>query len=183
MTSRNSPLKPHLVPQDQDAPDQPVTTLAKSDFERLSHFRHRLRCFLRQSEDICRDHGVTALQYQLLLHLKGFAEREWATVGELSERLQAKHHGTVMLIDRCVDAGLVERRSSRHDRRRIEVHLLPRGAQLTERIAELHQPELNYLREEFSLPGWPTSPPPSGNAMPGREAEGEGEADDNPRAD
>jgi DNA-binding MarR family transcriptional regulator len=74
--------------------------LKKEDFERLSHFRYRLRCFLRDSENICRQHGLTPLQYQLLLHLKGFAGREWASVGELAERLQAKHHGTVMLVDR-----------------------------------------------------------------------------------
>lgn len=130
----------------------------KQDFQRLSHFRYQLRCFLRQSEDICRQHGVTPLQYQLLLHLKSFEKREWATVGELAERLQAKHHGTVMLIDRCVQLGLVERRQSCADRRRTEVHLLPRGAELTERIAKLHQPELHHLQEEFRLPGWPELP-------------------------
>lgn len=132
-----------------------ATKLEKNDFERLSHFRYRLRCFLRHSEDICQEHGLTSLQYQLLLHLKGFPDREWATVGELSERLQAKHHGTVMLIDRCEQANLVKRIPSEKDRRRIEVHLLPKGAQLAEQIAELHQPELSYLQDEFALPGWP----------------------------
>ncbi|MDZ7851638.1 MAG: MarR family winged helix-turn-helix transcriptional regulator [Halomonas sp.] len=129
--------------------------LSKQDFQRLSHFRYQLRRFLRQSEDFCRDHDLTPLQYQLLLHLLGFEGREWATVGELAERLQAKHHGTVMLVDRCEQLGLVERCQSRDDGRRIEVHLLPRGAELGRRIAELHQPELRHLQEEFSLPGWP----------------------------
>lgn len=133
-------------------------TLTKQDFERLSHFRYQLRCFLRASEDICQRHGLTSLQYQLLLHLKGFAGREWATVGELAERLQAKHHGTVMLVDRCAQLGLVERRPGRRDRRRSEVHLLPKGARLAEEIARLHQPELRHLQEEFRLPGWPERP-------------------------
>lgn len=128
--------------------------LTKQDFQRLSHFRYQLRCFLRQSEDICREHDVTPLQYQLLLHLKGFEGREWASVGELAERLQAKHHGTVALVDRCEESGLVVRRPGRDDRRRIEVHLLPKGAELAARIAELHQPELRHLQQEFSLPGW-----------------------------
>lgn len=139
-------------------PGSSPEALSKQDFERLSHFRYRLRCFLRQSEDLCREHGLTPLQYQLLLHLKGFAGREWATVGELAERLQAKHHGTVALVGRCEEAGLVERRPGRHDRRRMEVHLLPRGALLAERIALLHQPELRHLQEEFSLPGWGHEP-------------------------
>ncbi|WP_335342748.1 MarR family transcriptional regulator [Sedimenticola sp.] len=136
------------------SPANSLNSLSKQDFERLSHFRYRLRCFLRYSEDLCSEHGVTVLQYQLLLHLKGFQGREWATVGELAERLQAKHHGTVALVDRCEQAGLVERKRGREDRRRIEVHLLEKGARLVECIAQRHQPELQLLREEFRLPGW-----------------------------
>src|ERR1035437_2109355 len=79
------------------------------DYERLSQFRHRLRRFLRVSEDLCLSHGITSLQYQLLLHLKGEAGRAWATVGELAERLQAKPHGVVALINRCEQVGLVKR--------------------------------------------------------------------------
>ncbi|QOR37212.1 winged helix-turn-helix transcriptional regulator [Billgrantia diversa] len=140
---------------EHDSSEAVSSHLTKQDFERLSHFRHQLRCFLRFSEDICQQHGLTSLQYQLLLHLKGFTGREWATVGELAERLQAKHHGTVMLVDRCEQLGLVQRSPGRNDRRRSEVHLLPKGAQLAERIAQEHQPELRHLQEEFTLPGWP----------------------------
>lgn len=131
--------------------------LSKQDFERLSHFRYRLRCFLRQSEDLCQEHGLTPLQYQLLLHIKGFEGREWATVGELAERLQAKHHGTVALIDRCQQAGLVERLPGSRDRRQTEIHLLPKGVQVVEGIAQRHQRELKLLQEEFHLPGWSTT--------------------------
>jgi DNA-binding MarR family transcriptional regulator len=128
--------------------------LKKEDYERLSHFRYRLRRFLRISEDLCQAHGLTPLQYQLLLHLQGFPGRDWATVGELAERLQAKHHGVVALVDRCEKAGLVERRPSHGDRRQVEIHLLAKGEELLGRVAELHQPELQRLQEEFSLPGW-----------------------------
>ncbi len=135
-------------------PASSLNSLNKQDFERLAHFRYRLRCFLRYSEDLCSEYGVTALQYQLLLHLKGFQGREWATVGELAERLQARHHGTVALVNRCERAGLVERRRGRQDRRQIEVHLLDKGSDLVETIARRHQPELQLLQEEFRLPGW-----------------------------
>ncbi|MDN3519259.1 MarR family winged helix-turn-helix transcriptional regulator [Aquisalimonas lutea] len=127
-------------------------TLTAEDFRRLSAFRYQLRCFLRHSTDLCRAHGLTSLQYQLLLHIKGMPDRDWATVGELAERLQAKHHGTVALIDRCAEAGLVERRANDADRRYIQVHLLDEGARLVERIAELHQPELQHLRDELPVP-------------------------------
>ncbi|MCS2610468.1 MarR family transcriptional regulator [Halomonas dongshanensis] len=134
-----------------DKPDAPL--LSKQDFQKLSRFRYQLRCFLRQSEDICRQHGLTSLQYQLLLHLRGFEGREWATVGELAERLQSKHHAAVMLVDRCAQLELIERRTGRDDGRRIEIHLLPRGAQLAEKIATQHQPELQHLDQALDLPG------------------------------
>ncbi|GAA3905740.1 helix-turn-helix domain-containing protein [Halomonas cibimaris] len=133
-------------------------SLSPQDFQQLSAFRYQLRCFLRHSEDICRRYGVTPLQYQLLLHLLAGKGRQWATVGELAERLQAKHHGTVMLVDRCEQSGLVRRARGREDRRRSEVHLLPRGADLAHAIAAQHQPELRRFRDTFC----PVGPPDDG---------------------
>lgn len=126
----------------------------KTDYQRLAHFRHRLRRFLRTSELLCQENGATALQYQLLLQIRGASTRDWATVGELAEQLQSKHHSVVALIDRCEKMGLVERRAGREDRRQVEVHLLPAGEELLARIAALHQEEVQLLRAEFSLPGW-----------------------------
>lgn len=128
--------------------------LSKADYERLSHFRYHLRCFLRISEDLCLSCGLTSLQYLLLLHLEGFPGRSWATVGELAERLQAKHHGVVALIDRCEAAGLVKRQTCTEDRRQVRIHLLKKGRKLLETIAALHQPELHWMQDEFKLPGW-----------------------------
>ena len=128
--------------------------MGKVDFEKLSHFRYRLRCFLRLSEDLCQKHGLTPLQYQLLLHVKGFPGREWATISELAERLQAKHHGVVALVDRCEKSGLVKRIASQEDRRQVAIHLQSKGARLLELLAALHQPELQLLRDEFNLPSW-----------------------------
>lgn len=124
--------------------------MGKPDFERLSHFRHRLRRFLRISELLCRRHGLTALQYQLLLHVMGFAGRDWATIGELAERLQAQHHGVVALVDRCEKLALLERRPGRSDQRVVEIHLRPKGEQLLARIAAEHHDELQQLLREFA---------------------------------
>lgn len=128
-----------------------MTQLSKQDFKKLSDFRYRLRAFQRSSEEICKRHGLTSLQYLLLLHLKGFESREWATISELAEKLQSKHHATVMLIDRSSELGLVERRVSATDKRCMEIHLLPKGEKLVEAIAWQHRPELNYLQQEFPL--------------------------------
>jgi DNA-binding MarR family transcriptional regulator len=129
-------------------------SLGKSDYSRLAHFRYRLRRFLRVSESLCQQNGTTSLQYQLLLQVKGASEREWATVGELAEQLQSHHHGVVALLDRCEKMGLVERRPGQEDRRKVEIHLRPKGERLLERIALLHQSEVKLLKEEFALPGW-----------------------------
>jgi DNA-binding MarR family transcriptional regulator len=129
----------------------PSVPLVKADYERLSHFRHRLRQFLRVSEELCRRNGLTPLQYQLLLHVRGFPGREWASIGELAERLQAQHHGVVALIDRCERMQLLERRTGRSDQRVVEIHLLPKGAKLVARVAALHQGELHRLLDEFAV--------------------------------
>lgn len=128
-------------------------TLSKANFEVLAEFRYQLRRFLRFSEEVTRDSGLTPLQYQLLLQIKGFPGREWATVGELSERLQAKHHGVVALVSRCEAAGLVSREAGRDDRRRVEVHLTPAGEQCVEHLARLHSEELLSVKDGFIVPG------------------------------
>nr|WP_162241961.1 MarR family winged helix-turn-helix transcriptional regulator [Duganella sp. Leaf126] len=127
-------------------------TLRKSDFAALSEFRYQMRRFERFSEDVVQAQGITPLQYLLLLHIKGYPDRDWATVGELAERLQAKHHGVVALVTRCEAMGLVVRRVSDTDRRRVEVHLLPQGDTILAQLAEQHRAELLSLEGVFTIP-------------------------------
>ena len=117
----------------------------KKRYEALSDFRFRLRSFLRFSEDAARDEGITVLQYQLMLHTQGFDGREWATVSEIAERLQAQPHGVVALVSRCEEAGLVQRQPSAVDRRQVEVHLLPLGRKKLARLATVHADQLAGL--------------------------------------
>jgi len=126
-------------------------SLKKAHYEALSEFRYQLRRFLYFSETAATQAGLTPLQYLLMLHVKGFPGRDWATVGELADRLQMKHHGVVALLTRCEEAGLVVRRKSTTDRRRVEVHLQPKGAAQLERLAALHQAELRSLRNTFQV--------------------------------
>jgi DNA-binding MarR family transcriptional regulator len=125
--------------------------MSKADFETLARFRYQLRRYLRFSEEVTRGKGITPLQYQLLLQIKGFPGRQWATVGELAERLQAKHHGVVSLISRCESAGLVRRTTGRNDRRRVEVRLTRKGDHCVRQLARLHRRELLSLRGEFAV--------------------------------
>lgn len=127
--------------------------MLKSDFETLARFRYQLRKFLRFSEEVTHRHGVRPLQYQLMLQLQGYPGRRWATVAELAERLQAKHHGVVSLVSRCEAAGWVRRTASRADKRCVEVHLTPQGRACLERLARLHLEELTSVRDGFLIPG------------------------------
>ncbi|KVC55826.1 MarR family winged helix-turn-helix transcriptional regulator [Burkholderia stagnalis] len=126
--------------------------LHKSDFEQLSEFRYQMRRFERFSERAAQSEGVTPLQYLLLLHVKGYPQREWATIGELAERLQARHHGVVALVTRCEALGLVKRKPSETDRRQVEVHLEEAGETLLARLAAMHRAELKSLKGAFQVP-------------------------------
>jgi DNA-binding MarR family transcriptional regulator len=129
-----------------------IRGLTKTDFEQLSEFRYQMRRFERFSEQAAQGEGITPLQYLLLLHIKGYPERDWATIGELAERLQAQHHGVVALVSRCEALNLVRRKISEADRRQVEVHLLKAGEQVLARLAEMHRAELRSLEGAFNVP-------------------------------
>ena len=137
---------------DTAVPKLKALPLDKHDFEILADFRYQMRKFVRFSEEVTRQQGVTPLQYLLLLQVKGYPGRDWATVGELAERLQAQQHGVVALISRCEKLGFVERRRSAEDRRQIEIHLLKNGEKVLNKLARLHLTELLSLRGRFVVP-------------------------------
>ena len=122
---------------------------SKRDLEAMSAFRYDLRKFLRASEEIANAAGITTLQYQLLLHVRGFPDRQWATVGELAERLQAAPNGTASLVSRCESAGLVARRTDPSDRRQVQVHLTPKGEALLLELAAKHKAIYGAFRWVF----------------------------------
>jgi len=116
-------------------PIAPPEHVDKQQLEHLSVFRYELRRFLRSTEDAARAAGMTAQQYQLMLHTQGFPGREWASIGELAQRLQTQPHAAVTMVTRCEDAGLVRRRASDADGRLVEVHLTAKGRQRLQRVA------------------------------------------------
>jgi len=123
--------------------------LSKANFEQLSEFRYQIRCFERFSERAAKSQGITPLQYLLLLHIKGFPTREWASIGELATRLQARHNAVVALVTRCEALGLVTRRGSETDGRTVEVHLSHLGEVILARLAQMHRAELTSISESY----------------------------------
>lgn len=126
--------------------------ITRKQFEQLAAFRYQLRQFLRFSENVSREHGVTPIQYQLMLQIRGYPERDFATVGELAERLQTRHNAMVSLITRCEALDLVERTRSETDGRAVHVSLTKKGLRILDRLAPLHHAELRALREVLMPP-------------------------------
>ena len=132
--------------------DKAAKPMTSRQYKALADFRYELRRFLRYSEQVTRKEGLTPLQYQLMLQLKGYPGREWATVGELAERLQSQHHGVVALVSRCAAQGWVSRQQSTTDRREVEVHLTAEGQRMVDGVARLHREELLNLEGAFEVP-------------------------------
>lgn len=116
--------------------------VTKAQYESLAALRFALRQFLRFSEEAAQAAGITPQQHQALLAIKGFPGRDHATVGELAERLQVRHHSAVGLLDRLETEKLVGRKSGRMDRRRVHVFLTPRGERVLEKLSEAHRDQL-----------------------------------------
>ena len=140
-----------------DQVNDPSAALTKQDFEALASFRFAIRSYLRFSEDTVRSHGLSPQQYQLLLALAGFPAREWATVKELSERLQLKHHSVVELINRAQQADLVARTADPDDARVVRVVLTATGERALGLLSALHRDELRRMGSALTPPPWPDS--------------------------
>lgn len=123
------------------------TSIDRADYESIAAFRYAIRRFLRFSEQAARREGVTPQQHQLLLAIKGFPGRDYASVSELAERLQMRQHSMVGLIDRTEAQGLVRREQGVADRRQVFVLLTPAGEAKLQRLSVQHRRELLTMRE------------------------------------
>tara|TARA_R110000787_G_scaffold249816_5_gene355413 strand:+ start:583 stop:1014 length:432 start_codon:yes stop_codon:yes gene_type:complete len=126
--------------------------VSKVQLEQLAEFRYALRRFLRFSEEASRAQGITPLQYQLLLQICAFPGRDWATVSELAERLQARHNAVVSLVSRCENLRLVCRKPSPSDGREVRVSLTPSGKRCLDILAHMHRTEHEALHIPVPLP-------------------------------
>jgi DNA-binding MarR family transcriptional regulator len=122
-----------------------MTRVARRDFQRLLEFRVALREFQRWSEDQAEAAGLTHVQHQLLVAIKGHPGNQPPTVGDLAGYLLLRPHSTVELIDRAETAGLVERVPDDNDRRVVRVRLTKAGDRTVERLTMAHLSRLHEL--------------------------------------
>jgi DNA-binding MarR family transcriptional regulator len=119
--------------------------LTQRDFERLLEFRVTLRRFQRWSEDQAQAAGLTQVQHQLLVAIKGYPGDVAPTVGELAGYLLLRPHSTVELVDRAEAAGLVERTPDSDDGRLRRVRLTWEGDQVLQQLTPAHLDRLHEL--------------------------------------
>jgi len=87
----------------------------------------------RRMNDAVRPLGLTGAQADALVVI---GQAEPLSLGELGELLIAEAGHPSRLVDRLVEAGLVDRRPAAGDRRRIELSLSRRGRGLQKRVLE-----------------------------------------------
>lgn len=115
------------------APEPPQ--LEPADYQSLGDFRRAIRDFLAFSEESAREQGVTSQQHQALLAIKAHVGPQPMSIGELADSLLIKNHSAVGLVARLVERGLVRRRASEADRRRVLLSLEPRGEDVLAQIS------------------------------------------------
>lgn len=133
------------VPKRTGRYDDEPSQLSREDFEHLLAFRASLRRFQRWSEDQAKAAGLTHVQHQLLVAIKGHPGSEPPTVGELADYLLLRHHSTVELVDRAEAAGLVRRVNDARDGRVARVRLTSKGDRILMQLTPSHLVELHSL--------------------------------------
>jgi DNA-binding MarR family transcriptional regulator len=117
-----------------------------NDVMAVAELRAALRQFLRRSERVARQSGLTPQRYLLLLMIKGApGGGEQSTVTQLSERLQLAQSTVTELVRRAEEAGLVAREQSQTDARVAHLRLTAEG----ERRLMLSFTELDIERAQL----------------------------------
>lgn len=116
--------------------------MTSDKFRALAEFRYRIRIYLNGSENAARNMGLEPQQYFLLLALRGLPLGREASIRELAERMQLRHHSVVELVDRLERRSMLRRERSQSDRRQVIVHLTSRGEKILTRLAKQRIAEL-----------------------------------------
>jgi DNA-binding MarR family transcriptional regulator len=120
----------------------PLGGMSPAEFRALAEFRYRIRMYLNGGEEAARKAGLEPQQYVLMLALRGLPLDREASIGELAERMQLRHHSVVELVDRLEKRKLLRRERSQTDRRQVLLHLTPAGERILTKLAKQRITEL-----------------------------------------
>jgi DNA-binding MarR family transcriptional regulator len=143
MSDRAAPAPVNAVPAnvEEGGPIQPTD----QDFQHSLRFRVTLRRFLRWSEELAAEAGLTPAQHQLLVAIKGHPGPLPPAIREIADYLLLQSHSAVGLVDRAEAAGVVRRRPDPDDGRVVRVHLTEKGDHLVTSLTRAHLAELHKL--------------------------------------
>jgi DNA-binding MarR family transcriptional regulator len=116
------------------------------DIREAAELRASLRKFLRASERVAREEGLTPSRYVLLLMIES-AEQGRSTVTELADRMQLTQSTVTELVTRAESAGLVTRSQSEDDARVFWLELTEEGQSRLARAVARNGAERNRLIE------------------------------------
>jgi DNA-binding MarR family transcriptional regulator len=117
-----------------------------SEFREAAELRGALRKFLRASERIAREEGLTPSRFLLLLMIKTTPGGR-STVTELAESMQLTQSTVTELVTRAESAGLVRRTQSAEDARVFWLELTRMGDERLSRAVARNGPERHRLIE------------------------------------
>jgi DNA-binding MarR family transcriptional regulator len=101
------------------------------------------REFERRTNEAMRPLGLTAAKADAIVVI---GQAQPVSLKELGELLIAEAGHPSRLVDRLVEAGLVERRGAEDDRRRVELSLTPEGRRLQARVLRAREQALELGR-------------------------------------
>jgi len=121
------------------------------DVMAVAEFRSALRHFMRRSEKIARQSGLTPQRYSLLMMIKGAPDgSEQSTVTELADRLQLAQSTVTELVRRAESAGLIDREQSQRDARVAHLRLTAEGERRLMSSFTALETERAQLRDAFA---------------------------------
>jgi DNA-binding MarR family transcriptional regulator len=109
-----------------------------------------LRRFQRWSEDQASSAGLTHVQHQLLMAIKGHPGDVPPSVGQIADYLLLQSHSAVGLVGRAEAAGFVRRFPDPDDARVARVVLTGTGDRLVTELARANLAEIRKLAEALN---------------------------------
>jgi DNA-binding MarR family transcriptional regulator len=119
--------------------------LIRRDYEALAGFRHALRQFLAFSEAAANEAGLTPVQHQALLAIKGMPGPGPVGVGDLAAWLGVRPHSAAGLVERLVKQDLVRKSQGETDRRRATLTLTAKAERRLSALSAVHREELRRM--------------------------------------
>ncbi len=127
-----------------------VVTAGDEEFRRAAAFRSELRRFLRRTEVVTAEAGLTPQRYDVLLMVKSADPAVGIRVTELCALLQLGQTAVTELVKRMEGAGLLERRGSSEDRRVTLLGLTEQGEARLVAVFQALQQDRAALAEVFA---------------------------------